>query len=66
MKIVIDSEIKGLISSLEKVKEDKMKEIDKMFNGSQGNIATLKKNVELAKKKILDFFAQEKNFFKIN
>ena len=65
MKIMVDSEIKALITHLEKVKENKLQEIDKLFEGSEPCVNSLKKSVTKSKKNIQDFFSKEKSFFNI-
>ena len=66
MKKKLETDIKGIIANLNKIKEDKSKEIDKIFNGSEGSISKLYEKEEEAKKQIKDFFEKEKEFFKID
>lgn len=65
-KVKIENEINEIINSLQVIKEEKMKEIDKFYEGSSVSMETLTHNEMIIKQKILDFFTEQKKFFHID
>ena len=61
----IENEFTNIINTLQIIKQDKLNEIDKFYEGSVNAMNTLFNNENVIKQRILDFFNEQKKFFHI-
>ena len=61
----IEKEFTDIINTLQVLKEEKLKEIDKFYEGSVNSMDTFFNNEDAIKQRIFDFFSEQKKFFHI-
>ena len=61
----IENEFTNIINTLQVIKEDKLNEIDKFYEGSVNAMDTLFNNENAIKQRIFEFFSEQKKFFHI-
>jgi len=62
LKMHVTNKISQLINKLNKIKEEKLKEIDNLFIGTENCVEKLKQNESKLKNNINNFFEKQKNF----
>ena len=62
LKMNITNKISQLINQLNQIKEEKLKEIDNLFFGTENSVEKLKQNESKCKNNLIKFFQKFKNF----